>query len=141
MRYHIIFLHMQIAKRNDWKTEPMPSASTNLTVEKLYSQEEFDRITAGVIPEQMEDKWFIFYEAPWLYLHRSWTGFCIFKVRFEVVGESIKIAEVYVNRDPAQQLNTDHERDASMLEILLDSRAKRDVRNQMLGYIKGESSN
>ncbi|MEH2305704.1 hypothetical protein [Nostoc sp.] len=132
---------MRIAKRDDWKTEQMPSASTNLTVEKVYSQEEFNRITAGVIPEQMEDKWFIFYEAPWLFLHRSWTGFCIFKVRFEVVGESVKIAEVYVNRDPAQQLNTDHERDVSMLEILLDSRAKRDVRNQMLGYIKGESSN
>ncbi|MEH1942878.1 MAG: hypothetical protein V7L01_22030 [Nostoc sp.] len=119
----------------------MLSAYTNITVEKLYSQEEFDRIAAGVIPEQMEDKWFIFYEAPWLYLHRSWTGFCIFKVRFEVVGESVKIAEVHVNRDPAQHLNTDHERDASLLGILLDSRAKRDVRNQMLGYIKGESSN
>jgi hypothetical protein len=130
---------MRIAKRDDWKTEPMPSASTNITVEKLYSQEEFHRITAGVIPEQMEDKWFIFYEAPWLYLHRSWTGICIFKVRFEVVGESVKIAEVYVNRDPGQQLNTDHERDASMLSILLDSRARRDVRNEMLGYIKGQS--
>jgi ribosomal protein S17E len=62
-------------------------------------------------------------------------------VRFQVVGESVKIAEVHVNRDPAQQLNTDHERDASLLGILLDSRAKRDVRNQILGYIKGESSN
>ncbi|MEH2197065.1 hypothetical protein [Nostoc sp.] len=130
---------MRIAQRDDWKTEPMPSASTNITVEKLYSQEEFDRITAGVIPEQMEDKWFIFYEAPWLYLHRSWTGFCIFKVRFEVVGESVKIAEVEVNREQGQQLNTDHERDASMLSILLDSRARRDVRNEMLGYIKGQS--
>ncbi|MEH1868518.1 MAG: hypothetical protein V7K69_26460 [Nostoc sp.] len=132
---------MQIAKRDDWKTEEMPSASTNLTVEKVYSQEEFNRIAAGIIPEQMEDKWFIFYEAPWLYLHRSWTGFCIFKVRFQVLGESVKIVEVQVNRDPAEYSNTDDERDASMLEILLDSRAKRDVRNQMLGYIKGESSN
>ncbi|WP_277883611.1 hypothetical protein [Nostoc sp. FACHB-133] len=42
---------MRIAKRDDWKTEQMPSASTNLTVEKLYSQEEFNQITAGVIPE------------------------------------------------------------------------------------------
>ncbi|MEH2077262.1 MAG: hypothetical protein V7K57_23160 [Nostoc sp.] len=130
---------MRIAKRDDWKTESMPSASTNITVEKLYSQEEFDRITAGVIPEQMEDKWFIFYEAPWVYLHRNWTGFCIFKVRFEVVGDSVKIAKVYVNRDPEQYSNTDHERDASMLSILLDSRARRDVRNEMLGYIKGQS--
>lgn len=124
---------MRIAKRDDWKTQPMPSVSTKIALEKFYSQEEFYRIAAGLIPEQMEDKWFIFYEAPWLYLHRSWTGFCIFKVRFEVVGESVKIVEVQVNRDPAEYSNTDNERDASMLEILLDSRAKCDVRNQMLG--------
>ncbi|MEH2094588.1 hypothetical protein [Nostoc sp.] len=129
---------MRIAKRDDWKTEPMPSASTNITVEKLYSQEEFDRITAGVIPEQMEDKWFIFYEAPWMYLHRSWTGFCIFKVRFEVVGDSVKIAEVQVNRDPAEYSNTDDKRNASMLLILLNSLSGRDVRNEMLRYIKGQ---
>ncbi|RCJ14912.1 hypothetical protein A6S26_09655 [Nostoc sp. ATCC 43529] len=122
----------------------MPSGSKNITLEKLYSQQEFDRITAGVIPECMEDKWFIFYEAPWVYLHRSWTGFCIFKVRFEVVGESVKIAQVQVNRDPAQYSNTDDESDACLLGILLDSRAERDVRNQMLGhikYIKAQSSN
>ncbi|MEH1893896.1 MAG: hypothetical protein V7K94_01005 [Nostoc sp.] len=123
---------MQIAKRDDWKTEPMPSASTKIALEKLYSQEEFDRITAGVIPEQMEDKWFIFYEAPWIYLHRSWTGFCIFKVRFEVVGDSVKIAEVQVNRDPAEYSNTDDKRNASMLLILLNSLSGRDVRNEML---------
>ncbi|WP_375494957.1 hypothetical protein [uncultured Nostoc sp.] len=132
---------MQIAKRNDWKTEPMPSTYTNITLEKVYSQEEFDRIAAGVIPEQMEDKWFIFYDTPWLYLHRSWTGFCIFKVRFEVVAESVKIAEVQVNRDPEQYSNTYDDRDASMLGILLDSRSKRNVRSQMLGWIKGQSSN
>ncbi|MEH2071084.1 MAG: hypothetical protein V7K47_23495 [Nostoc sp.] len=115
---------MPIAKRDDWKTEPMPSVSTNITVEKLYSQQEFDRIAAGIIPQQMEDKWFIFYEAPWLYLHRSWTGFCIFKVRFEIVGESFKIAQAEVNRNPAEYSNTDDERDVSLLETLLDLLAK-----------------
>ncbi|MDZ8024862.1 MAG: hypothetical protein RMX97_09290 [Nostoc sp. DedQUE11] len=111
---------MRIAQRDDWKTEPMPCPSTNITLEKVYSQQEFERITAGVIPEHMENKWFIFYEAPWLYLHRSWTGLCIFQVRFEVVGESVKIAEVQVNRDPAQYSNTDYKYDVSMLEMLLD---------------------
>lgn len=112
---------MIIAKRDDWKTEPMPSESKNITLEKFYSQQEFDRITAGVIPQQMEDRWFIFYEAPWLYLHRSLTGLCIFKVRFEVVGESAKIAQVQVNRNPAEYSNFHHEHDVSMLVMLLDS--------------------
>ncbi len=119
---------MRIAKRDDWKTEPMPCAFTNITLEQVYSQQEFERITAGVIPDCMEDKWFVFYEAPWLYMHRSWTGLCFFKARFEVVGESVKIAQVQVNRDPAQYSNTNEEYDASMLKMLLDSLTKRRLR-------------
>ncbi|MBD2615526.1 MAG: hypothetical protein RMY62_007705 [Nostoc sp. ZfuVER08] len=119
---------MQIAKRNDWKTEPMPSAFTNIMLEKVYSQQQFERIAAGIIPQQMEDKWFIFYEAPWLYLHRSWTGLCIFQVRFEVVGENVKIAEVQVNRDPTQYSNMDYTNDTSMLEMLLDSLLQKRLR-------------
>jgi hypothetical protein len=73
---------MKIAKRDDWKTEPLPDISKSIAIDLNYSKSEFDRIVIGNIPEEMEDKWFVFYEDPWLYLHRSWTGFCIFKVRF-----------------------------------------------------------
>lgn len=127
---------MQIAKRDDWKTEPFPAAFKQIVVERSYSQEEFCQITAGLIPEEMDDKWFIFYDAPWLYLHRSWTGFCIFKVCFEPEGERIKVCDVYVNRESTQYKGVDDRQDVSMLEILLDRRAGQDTRNQMQEYIK-----
>jgi hypothetical protein len=117
----------------------MPSASKTIGLDRLYSQEEFDRIAAGCIPGKMEDKWFIFYEDSWLYLHRSWTGFCIFKVRFESGAEGMKVIEVHVNQDPAQHTEVDDRRNATRLGILLDSRASRDVRSQMIDYIKGQS--
>jgi len=30
----------------------------------------------------MEDKWFIYFEEGYLYLHRSWTGVPVYRVRF-----------------------------------------------------------
>ncbi len=34
-----------------------------------------------------KDKWFIYYENGWLHIHRSWTGFEIFKLNIEYVNE------------------------------------------------------
>ena len=67
----------QIAKRDDWKTLPMPSANSTIAIARQYSDREFERLSAGQIPEEIEDKWFVFYEKPDLFLHRSWTGACI----------------------------------------------------------------
>src|SRR6476646_5417355 len=112
---------MRIAKREDWQTQIMPAALAPIWVEKFYSQDEFDRLIAGVIPEVMEDKWFIFYESPWLYLHRSWTGLFVFKVRFEPVAAGMAIAEALVNHDPHQYTEIEREHDIAILRTLLDS--------------------
>ncbi len=69
------------AVRGDWKTTPLPAARAALAFARTYSFAEFAGIQAGLVPEEMEDKWFVFFEDPWLYLHRSWTGFCVFQVR------------------------------------------------------------
>ena len=127
---------MKKATRDDWKIEPFPSLHTTLEIDRIYSEDEFARISLGLIPQQMEDKWFIFYESPWLYLHRSWTGFCIFKVRFELIPEGAKVAEVWVNREPNQRFGTNDLQSASMLAaILLDARAGRNVINQRKDFL------
>lgn len=110
---------MPKAKRSDWKTEPLPARNKCLQLVETFTPEEFDKITDGLIPQEMEDRWFIFYEAPFLYLHRSWTGHCIFIVRFESVSEGFRIAEIRVNRDPEQYSQTDDIRDFDLLRNLL----------------------
>jgi hypothetical protein len=130
---------MKIAKRNDWKTEEFPSASKSIVVDRTYSKSEFEKIIVGTIPEEMEDKWFVFYEEPWLYLHRSWTGFCIFKIRFKIVDNNVKITEAWVNRDPEQYQETNDSRDENLLKILLEYRAGNDTRNQSISYVKSLS--
>jgi hypothetical protein len=129
---------MEIAKRSDWKIKDMPLRSESVAIDRLYSREEFEKIAAGLIPKQMEDHWFIFYDEPWLYLHRSWTGFCVFKVRFESIPELAEVVEAWVNREPTEWRAPDINDDVNLLEFLLDARAGRDLKSI---YGKQKSSN
>lgn len=108
------------ATRATWKTTPMPEARKQLHVEKTYSGEEYAGIAMGLIPMQMEDRWFMFLEDDWLYLHRSWTGNMIYKVRFEPIADGYRIAEAWVNRDPAQYKRTDDDFDVIELLALIN---------------------
>ncbi len=63
----------------------------------------------------MDDKWFAYFKDERLYLHRSWTGFCIYVVRFEKLGIRYVAREVVVNRNPKQYGQTDNSRDAGLV--------------------------
>lgn len=107
------------AKRTDWKCMPMPTAKAKLNFERTYTEEEYKRMNLGLIPQEMEDKWFIFLEADVLYLHRSWTGFCIYEVHFERTGNRYTVSEVWANRDKEQYKNEDQEYDQALLDYLI----------------------
>jgi hypothetical protein len=127
---------LKSATRDDGRIEPMPSQYASLLLQTTFSQEEFAQIAAGLIPESMDNHWFIYYEALWLSLHRSWTGYCIYRVRFEPMADGMQVVEALANRNPVQHREESATRDTALLSILLDSRAKRNVRDQMLQYIK-----
>jgi hypothetical protein len=114
------------ATRSSWKASPMPAQRTSLSLEMTFSRSEMQQIAAGCVPEQMEDKWFIFYEPPWLYLHRSWTGFCIYQVRIEPDSDRYRVAEAMANRDASQHHGQSAEQDALLLSILLYNQVGRD---------------
>ena len=77
-----------VATRTSWKTLPLPEARVAVDFTASCTKEEFQRIRRGLIPREMEDKWFIFYEEPWLYLHRSWTGAASTVSGFRVVRQA-----------------------------------------------------
>jgi len=78
------------------------------------------KIRAGLLPQQMEDKWFIFWERDALHFHRSWTGHCIYVARFIKDRDSCVMIEADVNRDLQQWTKTCDERDAEMVSYLID---------------------
>lgn len=105
------------ATRASWKTQPMPTRRATLTIQRRFSPAEIRRMRQGFIPREMEDKWFLFMEEHTLYVHRSWTGFCIYEVHFSTDGA---VQTAWVNRDPAQYTETDNAQDERLLLALVD---------------------
>jgi hypothetical protein len=68
----------------------------------------------------MEDRWHIFFKDPWLHFVRSWTGFCVYKVRLEKSDAGYRVAEVWINRDRRQYGGTDALEDAQRLSFLIE---------------------
>ena len=97
------------ATRQSWKTQLIPVAQVDLDFARTYDAADTARIKRGLIPEVMEDKWFIFFEEPWLYLHRSWTGKCVYGVRFESGAAGISVVGAWVTQEE-YPYNIEHDR-------------------------------
>jgi hypothetical protein len=111
---------MKAAKESDWQTQPLPSQRSTIPVDRRFSSAEIQRLRSGLVPEEMEDKWFIYWQDDTLFLHRSWTGFCVYVVRFAPEGDAYRMVEAEVNRDPEQYRETNDDRDARMISYLID---------------------
>lgn len=108
------------ATRTSWKTMPFPAARAAIPIVREYTAAEYAQIARDFIPHSSDDRWFIYLEGAELFLHRSWTGACIFVVRFAPAGAGYRIAEAWANRDPEQYRVTDADRDATDIGRLID---------------------
>lgn len=90
---------------------PPPALRVDLGLSHSYALSEFEQIRKGLVPMDMDEKWFIYYEEPWLYICRSWTGVCVYGVRFETSATGASIVESWVNRDSEQYQETSIESD------------------------------
>ena len=103
------------ATRDDWKTCDMPAMSIVASFRLHLTPERMDNLSWGHIPQEMEDMWFSYMDGNHLFLHRSWTGFCIYAVTF---GDG-DVHTVRINRDPEQYGSTDLQKDLEMLGALI----------------------
>ena len=111
----------QMATRGSWHDiKPLPQQRVALSIERVFTEKEYELIRRGVIPESMDDKWFIFLEDDVLYFHRSWTGFCIYQVSLEKDGAQYRVVEALANRDSDQFSGTDEHYDVELLTYLID---------------------
>ena len=106
----------KIAERYDWKSTEMPSKHDTFVLHRPLNPKQMKALRRGNIPKQMEDKWFWFMEGDTLFAHRSWTGYCIYRIDFKPDGNHI----VTVNRDPEQYTSTSVSEDAESLNKLLN---------------------
>ena len=126
---------IRVATCNDWRTEPMPEQHETFVLDRSFTNEEMDVLHLGNIPKEMEDKWFWYMEGTTLWAHRSWTGFCIYRIDLKEDGKHV----VTVNRDPEQYRCTSIEEDVRSLNMLLDywTRTPYDHYNEWLSETYG----
>ena len=105
-----------VARRDDWKTEAIPEQHETFVLDRAFSDGEMEALRRGNIPQAMEDKWFWYMEGSTLWAHRSWTGYCIYRIDFKEDNHHV----VMVNRDPEQYRCTSVEEDIESLNKLLD---------------------
>jgi hypothetical protein len=107
-----------IAKRTDRKTFPIDKPKL-IEISMQFTNEQFEKLKKGLIPKQMEDKWFIFYEKGWLYFHRSWTGFGTYKAQLIKEKDGYSIKEFRAERNKKKYSNEDDNEDRNTLAFLI----------------------
>lgn len=112
---------MTRANITSWKTLPPPEQRDPLGFVAEFTDAETDLLVIGLIPKEMEDKWFICLHQGWLLFHRSWTGACIYGLRLEAVRGGARVADSWVSRDPAQYKGTEVEYDRKLVRFLIDA--------------------
>jgi 8-oxo-dGTP diphosphatase len=109
------------ATRQSWPNiKPLPAQHSGLTIQRTFTEQEYEKILLGFVPEQMEDKWFMFVEDDALYAHRSWTGYCIYQLVLVKDEGGYVAGETFVNRDEIQYSGKDDLYDGRMLMFLID---------------------
>ena len=68
------------AIKSDWELHRMPRTRTHFDLAIELSEDEFETLAWGHIPTEMEDHWFMYFDGEAFCVHRSWTGFCIYRV-------------------------------------------------------------
>jgi hypothetical protein len=108
------------ARATSWNHEPFKEGVA-LPYQAIFDTEEFDRLKMGLIPRQMEDKWFIYYEEPHLFLHRSWTGQSVYRLNLRNVLTGAEVTEALWSKELADARAQDSDYQVQLLDFLLSS--------------------
>lgn len=87
-----------MVKKTDWEDgwlKDMPDNAEHFTLEMSLSDSDIGKIKRGYAPPEMDIKWLMYYEDGKLFIHRSWTGFCVYVVDISKSGT----LDAYMNPD------------------------------------------
>jgi hypothetical protein len=110
---------VETATKAHWKILPLPADRERFSRDRVFSDADGERMRRGHIPEEMGDRWFIYFEDGWLYFHRSWTGACIFGVQLDGSPAGVRVVDCWVSRDREEYKSTDTEADKATLTRLI----------------------
>ncbi|MGP0019281.1 MAG: hypothetical protein ACLPHP_11975 [Candidatus Sulfotelmatobacter sp.] len=88
-----------------------------------FDTAQLTRLKNGLIPRQMEDKWFIYYDQPHLFLHRSWTGQPVYRLTLKSVPGGAEVSEALWSKEIASAAvaTGDFEYQPQLVDFLLSN--------------------
>ena len=108
-------------KKSDWKTMPIPVEKADLGYQKVFRAADAKKIMSGHKPEDMDDRWFIYYEDSWVYFVRSWTGYHIFGFKLAVSPNgSANVIASWANRNIDEYQSKSKENDIQTINDLIN---------------------
>ena len=86
-----------------------------------FSRLEFAKLCEGLVPEAMEDEWFIYYDEPHLFFHRSWTGLPAYRVALAPRGDAFIVTEALLADNLANEAEIDRAHQVQMLDFVVSN--------------------
>ena len=109
-----------VATSTSWKHASFQEGKP-IPYRRIFSDAEFDRLRQGLIPLEMEDKWFIHFEDPYLFFHRSWTGDAVYRLKLSRTVEGVQASEALTNKNLPENSNLDRLYQAPLLDFLISN--------------------
>jgi hypothetical protein len=106
------------ATPDDWKhlafgeVRPIPYRAD-------FSASEFEQLKQGLVPERMEDKWFIYFDDPFLCFHRSWTGDAVYRLKLQAAEDGCRALDAECGIDGLEEIDAAY--DAELLDFLISN--------------------
>lgn len=133
---------MEIATKERWKTIPMTQPK-KLGVSIFLNTKQLKKLHIGLVPSEMEDNWFAYLHEKVIHLHRSWTGYEIFKAELTIYKDSAKITEFWVEQNPERYSELNDESNISSfkrhIEYLSSREINNPVKNGIWGLVTGDA--
>lgn len=89
------------ASPTSWKREPFKEG-VSIPYRPKFESDQFSCLKEGFVPKGMDDRWFIYYEEPHLFLHRSWTGLPVYRVKLKHTANGAEVTESLLSIDLAK---------------------------------------
>jgi hypothetical protein len=106
------------ASSTSWKRLPLTDGVA-LRYESVFNAQQFSRLVEGLVPHVMEDKWFIYYDEPHLFLHRSWTGQPVYRVKLKHSADGVEVEEALWSKELAEASSADVQYQSQLIEFLI----------------------
>jgi hypothetical protein len=96
---------MRTASASSWKHKRFTEGKS-IPYKAVWNDDQFTRVTKGLKALEMEDRWLVFYEAPHVFFHRSWTGQPVYKLTVIRSSNGYEVTEalssINFTTDPAE---------------------------------------